>query len=636
MSYDKKFSYSAIFSVLCATLVACGGGGTGGALPVGPIASTGVPAVRAQQAPTIQTSGTIAGISTNMFTLQTGYPHGFIHVYTNPSTNFIGAKPFVGESVSVVATGSWSSYLTALSVTQAGVGIQTGGTIAGLITNMFTLQTGYPHGYIHIYTSSSTVFIGAKPFIGECVAVTGSGSWSTYITAATVTQCGSGSPTPHPTATPSTEPTATPSAAPTPTIPPNGPNNVTIMRSAPGTFGLTQIFDEYTPRIITSSQSASDGPRYGVVWGARPGNAQNWNANTQTLVPAYYAPQETDMSYNAWGDAGHNLAWWTANHPDWILYACTSSGTPTGTPAYIAQLPGNIPLDIHNPAVVAYQVQAAGNYAVANHYSGLAFDEVLFTNVTGSGLGSGYYGCGIYENGTFVRRYNGQGDSAWKSDTVAWVQAAHSILAHDPILGPAHLKLIVNHPAGNISDPSEQAILQNTDADLDETGFSDYGNWHASSSLFKLTADWMRYAQAVGSAPLIIDKFSQTAPVTSEQTEYSLATYLIGSEGGSGLFVGNSNSYGAEQYLSQYQTSMGAPCGDYYGGPTLDPNNPAIWYRKFANALVVVNGGSTTNEIAHLPTNHTYSDIMGRQISNPLSVASGDAYVLLANGNGCE
>ncbi|MEO9169762.1 MAG: hypothetical protein ABI282_06450 [Candidatus Baltobacteraceae bacterium] len=606
----------------------CGGSGSLPSNQVGAAVGSGAASdSKSHVDPPISASGTIASVGTNEFLLQTGSPHGYIHVYTNASTVFTGAKPFTGESVAVVGTGSWSTSIAASSVTQANSAdpMNATGTIASVGTNVFLLQTGYPHGYIYVQTNASTKFSGARPFVGESVTVSGTGSWSTSITADTVTQTGAPSPTP----VPSSSPTASPSSSPS--FPPNGPNTVKIMRSEPGKFGLYQVFDEFNRNLITSPQSVADGPRYGIVWGARPGNAQSWKTNTSRLIATYYMPQETDISFRSWGGSGHDLAWWQANHPDWILYACDPSGTPTNTPAYIAQLPNNIPLDIHNPAVVDYQVRAAANYAIANKYNGLAFDEVLFYNVTGSALGTGYYGCGIYSNGTFIRRYNGQADSNWNNDTVAWVKAAHYILTSDATLAPHHIKMAVNHPAGNITDPNEQAILENTDADLDETGFSDYGNYHASYSLFKTTTDWMRFAQAHGAAPLVVNDYSQSAPLSPVQIEYSLATYMMGNEGGSGLFTGNANAYGAEQYLPQYETTLGRPCGDYYG----DAKNPAIYYRSYARALVIVNGGSSVTQVARMPANHTYVDIMGRSISNPMTVASGDAFVLLTT-NGCH
>jgi hypothetical protein len=415
--------------------------------------------------------------------------------------------------------------------------------------------------------------------------------------------------------------------------------STSITTSTTNTVGLFQVFDAFGSNVISTTTAAADGGRYAAVWGARLGMPTPWRANNTGLAATYYMPQETDADTVAWGDIGHPLSWWQSNHPDWVLYACNSSGTPTKTPAYISELPNNVPLDIHNPAVVAYQVRLAANYAHAHGYTGLAFDEVLFSNVTGTGVGSGYYGCGIYENGTFVRRYAGKSDPAWAIDTVAWVKAAHSILKTDSVIAPYNLKFVVNHPAYSVATTNEQTVLQNVDAAVDEAGFSDYGAYKLSSNsyVFGRAVAWMQYAQAHGVAPLIIDKFDQSGAITPVQLEYSIATYLIANQGTARLFVGNYYSYGAEQYHSEYATNYGAPCGSYYGGPTYDSANPQIYYRRFANAVVVVNSGSLparSSEVAHLPTGHTYRDLEGRAVANPLTVASNDAYVLLTT-NGC-
>lgn len=405
-----------------------------------------------------------------------------------------------------------------------------------------------------------------------------------------------------------------------------------------GKIGLFQVFDAFGSNVISSVAATADGPRYGMVWGSRNGMPPPWRTNNTTLAPTYYMPMPTDASSNIWGEIGHSLSWWKTYHPDWILYVCTSSGTPTTTPAYMSQLPYNVPLDIHNPSVVSYQIHDAGKYAIKYGYTGLGFDQVLFTNPTGTAEGSGYFGCGIYKSGSFIRRYSSRTDSAWITDTVAWVKAAKSILTTDTTLSPYHLRLVVNHPAANVANLNEQAILQNVDADLDETGFSDYGYYQQSTKagLFRVTVDWMNYAQSHGSAALIVDKFSQSTSITSLQLEYSMATYLMGNDGAAGLFVGNSYSYGAEQYHAEYAAPIGTPCAAYYGGPNYSSTNPNIYYRRFSGGMVVVNSGSLprTYEYATLPTNHTYTDLEHRTISKPLPVNSNDGYVLLTT-NGC-
>lgn len=392
-------------------------------------------------------------------------------------------------------------------------------------------------------------------------------------------------------------------------------------------IGAFQVFDAMSSGRISSSAATLDAHRYGIVWGSNVGMPPYWTAGNSSIITAYYLPQPADLSSTMWGAAGHTLSWWQANHPSWILDACLANGTPTHTPAYLGGLPGNVPLDFHNPAVVAYQIRAAAAYARAHGYNALSFDQTVFYNIGGANAGTGAYSCGVWQGSTFVRRYASKSDSTWATDVVAWARTAHSLLTTDATLAPYHLKLVVNHPVGYISNANEQSLLENVDADIDESGFSDYGNYTTTSSLFKVVVDWMRFAQSHGAAPLIVDKWP--AAPTAKQMEYAMATYLIGNEGGAGLFSGN--EYGVEQFHPEYTVNYGSRCASYYGGTSPSPN---LWYRRYGNAFVVVNSGPTA-ETATLPSGHAYRDLEGRAITNPLSVAGHDAYVLLTT-NGCS
>ncbi len=370
------------------------------------------------------------------------------------------------------------------------------------------------------------------------------------------------------------------------------------------------------------------------MWGSRWNIGTAWNKSNPSLESGYYNALETDPSYTGWGAIGHNLAWWNANHPDWVLYACTSAGTPSANPAYVPGLNTNIPLDIHNPAVVQYQVRAMANYAHAMGYRALAIDEATFWQAD-AGAGSGSYGCGIRQNGAWVQRYTGVNDPNWAADVVQWTKIAHSLLTTDPALARYHLKLIVNHPASGLS-ANETALLSNVDADLDETGYSDYGRYQTTTAnTFVMRTNWAQYAQQHGTAILMNANWGRVA-VTAPRFDYSIATYLMGNLQAESIFVSPSAGYGLEQWHSEYQTAIGAPCGTYYGGASYDAANPSVYYRRFGNAVVVVNAGSgTSSEVAHLPAGHTYTDLAGRPVSNPLTLASNDGYVLLT-ANGCR
>lgn len=396
-----------------------------------------------------------------------------------------------------------------------------------------------------------------------------------------------------------------------------------------GRVGLFQEFD----RLMTPGQIQSDAPRYDGVWGAS--QAQPWlSVHPGMLVSRYFIPQE-DRSILS----GHDLTWWQANHPDWILYACDSRGSPTHDFAYWAGVnKADVPLDFHNPDVIDYQVrQLNGASAIANGHNALAIDQILFQDTMAGGnpnfgqtVKAGEYACGIWKGGTFVRRYNGVNDPAWAADMVAFVKTARHIVTTDPVLAPYHLKILINHPPGRISDASEQTLFENVDGVLDETGYTHGGEYTlaADANLFKSTTEYLRYAQSRGLAVYIIDQFS-ASDITAQQREYAVAAYFMANEGHAYMYM--SPAVGGEEHnYPEYGAKLGTPCGAYTGGPH-------IYYRKYSGGLVVLNSGSlpAASERATLPANHTYADLDGRAVSNPLTIASNDGYVLLTT-NGCS
>ena len=431
-------------------------------------------------------------------------------------------------------------------------------------------------------------------------------------------------PSARPSAKPSARPSAKPSARPSARPSPAPSSQPTAIPTSPGQTSAAQIrLHQVFSFGISSALAAAEGPRYDLVWGAS--NPTAWRARHPGLLASRYFIMEQS-------DPAHNLAYYRAYHPDWILYNCTSGGTPTRVPAYMqaGAYGTNVPLDIHNPAVVDFQVRSlAIPPAVAAGYNALAIDQVLFSNIMGGNAGAGSYGCGVYQSNTFVRRYNSKSDSRWAADTVNWIRIAKSIVTSEP----HRLRIVVNHPAGSTSSALEQELLANTDAALSEVGFTNYGGYKRSASLFATALNYQIYAQAHGVIPLIIDKFVQREALTPVQREWVVGTYLMANNGKLLLYATSggygTGGYGTLHFYPEYNTNMGNACGGVSGGP-------AIYQRRFTNGLVIVNA-STGAAVARLPLNHSYKDIIGRPVT-PVQVVGGtDAYVLLTSpGTGCK
>ncbi len=432
----------------------------------------------------------------------------------------------------------------------------------------------------------------------------------------------------------------------------------TFLPNTNGRFGLTQILDwnglnGSGDQQLTQQQIEIEAPHYDSVWGAF--SPQIWNQyHAGMILSRYFLPNEDSYLLSQ-----HNLAWWQANHPSWVLYGCDNNNNPTQDVAWYGTRFGDVPLDIHNPDVVSYQVHLVGNYMIANGLNTLAVDNIVFENYGASpnpdlGEGNpnpGWYGCGVYTQPNFQgfqQIYSGgldAPDPTWISDVENWMATARNIFNTDPTLAPYHLHIMMNHPVFDSSpDPQEQAVLSNVDGMVDENGFTHYDNYenpqYNTSVLFQQTLSWMEWAQTNGKGILLTDYFCEdgknahgqqcsTDPstLTAPEVDWALSTYALGDNGGADVYI--SPDGGADySYRGEYATTLGSPCGSYV-------QSNGVYYRKFAGALVVVNPNQNTSVQFALPSNHSYTDIEHQAIGNPLTLNGPAGYVLLTS-NGCS
>jgi hypothetical protein len=363
-----------------------------------------------------------------------------------------------------------------------------------------------------------------------------------------------------------------------------------------------QVFDGDVP----PDQAQQDAYRYDAVWGSREPTA--WRAGNQRIVTGFYAPFDGDF------DPQETLSWWKANHPSWVLYKCDHQ-----TPAYPSGL-SNVPLDISNPAVVAWEMQTYGPAIEAAGYTGLTADLVGLNNADG--------GCGVFVKGVWQQRFTGQSkDDAWSQAVLAWFRYTFAYMHSLPrplIVGANHVP--ENRPLG---DPEEIDLINHIDLIADESAFTDYGNGYTNSGTVALIIGWMKYVQGIGKPYVILDKWD-TANLTDQQLGWSIATYLLGKYHSSALFTDHLPGYGYEYWYPQYLTHVGAPCADAY----VANNDTGLYFRKYSAALIVANTTSGQTYTVPLP-NSSYVDIFGVTISSPMTIGPDTADVLLTT-SGCK
>lgn len=130
-------------------------------------------------------SSTIDGVATAKFVLNPAGGVGYMPIYTNASTIYVGAKPANGLYAQVTGTGALSNFtgtFAAISST-APAGVTVSGTAVAATSYGFTLNAGTGSPAIPIVLNGQTAVGGAPLTVGSTVKVVGKGWQSLAITA---------------------------------------------------------------------------------------------------------------------------------------------------------------------------------------------------------------------------------------------------------------------------------------------------------------------------------------------------------------------------------------------------------------------------------------------------------------------
>src|SRR5436305_12507540 len=208
----------------------------------------------------------------------------------------------------------------------------------------------------------------------------------------------------------------------------------------------------------------------------------------------FYLPYDRDEDSSRYKEA-HDLTWWKANHPDWIEYQCDRT-----TVAYEFG-EANVPLDITNPAEVAYMQHTYVDAALQGtllDYPGLKFEGIAFDNPNFQNAGD-WTGqrCGHYDTaGNGVQQFNGTSDDpAYRQAAITWTKNMQAYMhSHYP-----------NNPLSenfsfDFAFPSDSnTLLSFIDIDNDEQGFTNGNNASTSNpnSWYYTDSQWLQKMQAL-------------------------------------------------------------------------------------------------------------------------------------------
>ncbi len=344
--------------------------------------------------------------------------------------------------------------------------------------------------------------------------------------------------------------------------------------------------------------------RYGAVWGSYVEHNQALHAANPDMYLGYYIPFNRDWGTFPGYWSRKDLAYWQANHPDWVLYQCDRK-----TPAYEFGDP-NIPLDISNPAVIAWQIETYAKPAAAHGYDAIAADNVNLRN---------YFGvCGFYHNGQWVQRYTGKmDDDQWRTDVINWVktmqQALHAL--------PHPLALIPNFSPGTPSaaGPGVQQAVSYMDGVEDEDGFTSQGTGYVTGDDWVQRVHFMESVQQQHKAYYLIEQFPR---VSRDEIQWALATYLMGKGHAAWLFISPVQGYVTDLWHDEYAARIGSPLAPMH-------QQQHVYFRDYSHGLSIVNPSATVTYTVTLPAGKSYSDLYGNRVGPTVVMQPHSGLVLL-------
>src|SRR5581483_8688771 len=340
------------------------------------------------------------------------------------------------------------------------------------------------------------------------------------------------------------------------------------------------------------------------VWGAY---APPEPAGVYTTTYVKYARDQQEV---------HDAAWWVENHPTWLEYKCNKRK--------LAYQFGhkNMPLDITNPEVRAYQWQEEVEPRLAEGFAGLAFDNLELENESKR--------CGHFDaSGNWVRQFTGKsGDPAFSQAVTEWAADMREMVhAYSPT---ATLSMNFSYEP-RATAAQNMALMEQADLVFDERGMSNWGqtgNDRPTPALWLQIYETARSIQAGGSCYDLNNEFpGASTAIPAADLEWALANYLlikgpctyISISGFRGRRA-NQQDYGVLHWYPQYERPIGEPQG------SAAEQSSGAYVRRFSGALALVNPTLASAEVA-LPAGEWY-DGEGHVVSGTDLLAARSGAVL--------
>jgi hypothetical protein len=370
------------------------------------------------------------------------------------------------------------------------------------------------------------------------------------------------------------------------------------------TSGRTQYFPDTTDGIhlemvfnYNVTRPKTEAGVVDMVWGS------NYARQPAGVYNTAYIPYSVDNFTNT-------VAWYQANHPDWLEYLCDEK-----TLAFEFGTTTLGPLDFANPAVRAYQWANWVDAPLRQGFGGIAVDTMALTN--------DWQRCGHFDTaGTWVEQYTGQSeDPAFQHDVLNWESATYQ---HTHAYSKtATMQVNVTYQFGEPKAANLQ-LMTTTDLLFDERGFTNFGTaWRhvTTPGEWQTIVDAIEYVQSKGLCYMTNGEEPQAATAIGQAERlWVLANYLLIKNHCTYVYMTGQQAYGSLVVFPEYSVPIGHATGAMH-------RTQGVWEREFSGGLTLVNPYNESATVTLPPEN--YVDVNGNPVGATVTMGQQTGMVLL-------
>jgi hypothetical protein len=318
---------------------------------------------------------------------------------------------------------------------------------------------------------------------------------------------------------------------------------------------------------------------------------------------SFYYPMDRDL------DKSHNMDWYRANHPDWVVYKCDRI---TPAPLYTYYWGFATPIDVTNPQVRDYVMNTHIAPGIQSGKRIVAIDNVSLSNDSNR--------CGVLRNGQWVQLYSGEKqDPAYARKVIEWVGwLADQVHANGGIIA-------LNAKIKPYDIAATREVIALGDIWWNEAAFT-RGCQRVSDEVWRTRFDLVRWAAA--RMPWVDQEKTCVSPadVPPDEAAWMLGNFLL-MRGPQSYFsaLHEGDAKGPLRYPATFNPPVGRATGE------AEPVEGGGWKRTYSRGLVVVNPSSTSS-LAFLLPDGEWNDIAGNPVQGTLAIGPSSAAVLTRRG----